>query len=407
MYRICLSALAALAMVGGCGRLVVVGDVTDGGLLDRAAPHDSDTTTEAAVESCSGDAAPGLVTLASGQNPNNLVVKATGVYWTRGADAGSTVMSLPLGGGVPTTIVAVQGEVQGLAVDATHAYWTEVVSDAGAPLPNSVVMSVPLAGGTPTTIASGQVGAGELAVDSTSVYWTTGDATIDSVMKVALDGGTPTTLASRGRTDGQPGYDVFIAVDNSNVYWAVNDDPFFGVVMVPLQGGVSNTLASETSAIYGLAVDTTNVYWTVYGHGYHSPNPPTGAINKMPLAGGVIVSVAMGDDLLGLAVDGTNVYWTSALGSVYRVPVSGGTPVTLSEQYGAYSPSTVRACTGPQGTSCGSVRSRSFVQLESRTGAEAARFQELRRGEYSHARVESVASRVVSAASRVVCAASR
>lgn len=332
MCRTCLSALAAVAMVGGCGRVAAPGDVTDGSSLDQAAPDDSDTTTDAAVESCSGDAAPGLVTLVSGQNANNLVVKATGVYWTAwGADAGSTVMSLPLGGGVPTTIVAVEGEVSGLAVDATHAYWTEVVSDAGAPLPNSVVMSVPLVGGTPTTIASGQVGAGELAVDSTSVYWTTSDATTASVMKVALDGGTPTTLASGQLASAQGGID-FIAVDDSNVYWVVNDYPFFGVVTVPLQGGVSTTLAAETSAIYGLAVDTTSVYWTAYGHGY--ANPPTGAINKMTLAKGDIVPVATGSDLIGLAVDGTNAYWTSALGSIYRVPVSGGTPVTVSSQFG-------------------------------------------------------------------------
>ncbi len=327
MHRICLSALATLAMVGGCGRLGASGDVTDGSALDRAAPHDSDTTADAAVESCSGDAAPGLVTLASGQNPSNLVVKTAGVYWARGADAGSAVMSLPLNGGVPTTIVAVQGEVQGLAVDATHAYWTEVVSDAGAPLPNSVVMSVALTGGTPTTIASGQVGAGVLAVDSTSVYWTTSDATTASVMKVALDGGTPTTLASS-----QGGID-FIAVDSSNVYWVVNDDPFFGVVTVPIQGGLTNTLGSETSAIYGLAVDSTNVYWTAYGHGY-SKLHPTGAINKAPLGGGATITIALGNNLMGLAVDGTNAYWTSVFGSVYRVPVSGGTPVILDDQKG-------------------------------------------------------------------------
>lgn len=55
-------------------------------------------------------------------------------------------------------------------MDGASVYWADY--NAGE------VLSVPLAGGTPTTLVTGQQGPVAIAVDSTSVYWANSDGSI-------------------------------------------------------------------------------------------------------------------------------------------------------------------------------------------------------------------------------------
>ncbi len=103
---------------------------------------------------------------------------ATSVYWTAYPGT-ATVMKVPLSGGTPSTLAAgATGAYldfpEGIAVDATDAYWLEQIG---------TVMKVPLDGGTPTTLSSGQLNLTSLAVDGTSVYWTS-DLVAGAVMKL-------------------------------------------------------------------------------------------------------------------------------------------------------------------------------------------------------------------------------
>ena len=93
--------------------------------------------------------------------------------------------------------------------------------------------------------------------------------------------------------------------------------------VITIDAGTPTTLASSASP-FGVAVDGTHVYWTdVRGR----------SVMKVPLAGGTPVTLASDQEqAFYLAVDATYVYWTVGIdpGAVMKVPLEGGTPVTIA-----------------------------------------------------------------------------
>jgi hypothetical protein len=94
-----------------------------------------------------------------------VVVDATYVYWVnRGAVPVDDVRRVPKSGG-PTIILATAqndyGQIEDLAVDATHVYWTTEYK----------VMRTPIGGGAPSIVAITPGPAWGVSVDDTHIYF--------------------------------------------------------------------------------------------------------------------------------------------------------------------------------------------------------------------------------------------
>jgi len=112
------------------------------------------------------------------------------------------LQSVPLAGGPPNVLSSLgTGD---LAIDATHIYF----------IASGSILEIPRGGGLVTTLASGQTTPSSIAVDASNVYWTNRYGINQStVQRAPIGGGSIVTLATnQGNTDA-------IAVDASNVYW--------------------------------------------------------------------------------------------------------------------------------------------------------------------------------------------
>jgi hypothetical protein len=202
-----------------------------------------------------------------------LDVDATNLYWSAtklvdGSPAGNAVMSMPKAGGAPT-VLAQDTTGESFTMTITHND-TQVVWVASSPQGVSDIRAVAKSGGPVTTVASAVqysvfVPQG-LAVDATHAYWseTASDQTHGSVVAAPLTGGPAVQLASVGVYPGSPSQvDVHgVAVDDTSVYWAEspNGSPG-GIRKVAKGGGVPVTLAPVESGPSSILVDGTNVYW--------------------------------------------------------------------------------------------------------------------------------------------------
>lgn len=89
---------------------------------------------------------------------------AAAVYWA--SFEGGSVFRADLSGeviGEPEEIVSDQGQLNGVAVDAEHVYWTR--RDEGT------VVRMPKDGGDEEVLASQQTRPGDIALDETTIYW--------------------------------------------------------------------------------------------------------------------------------------------------------------------------------------------------------------------------------------------
>jgi hypothetical protein len=113
-----------------------------------------------------------------------ITVDCVAVYYqvAEGGLLGSSVWSVPLGGGSPSRLATTGSPGFQIAVDAADVYFVTTTHAAPGDT-TSLIQSIPLTGGPVTTLASTASAPGGLAVDATNVYWA--DPAAGTVMKLA------------------------------------------------------------------------------------------------------------------------------------------------------------------------------------------------------------------------------
>jgi hypothetical protein len=195
-------------------------------------------------------------------------------------------------------------------------------------------MMTPLCGGTSTTLVasaftSAGAGQGDIAIDSAKVYWTNNDCVAGTctseILDAAKSGGVPAKLPS--------GSGLFV-IDSSNVYYEGSGNGADVLLEAPLSGGPPISLATIGNANGGgfgsFEVNSTDAFLN-----FQYPSTLTGGIVKVPLGGGTQVTLASVHLMYpgALAVDSANVYFVNdktGMEAVMKLSVSGGVPATIA-----------------------------------------------------------------------------
>jgi hypothetical protein len=254
-----------------------------------------------------------------------LTVDKASVYWGTGMNNGS-VWKVPIGGGTPTQVVAMQAAPHGMASDGTTLYFADQGTGGGSC--NGSLQMIPVGGGMPTNVATAQCNPLDVVVDATNVYWTnSGDG---SVWKSDKTTPNPINLVPAA---GQ-GHAAYLRVDATNVYFT---DQVGGVIdRVPIAGG--SVTAVSKSGVPGpghLAIDSTT--------GYVGSRSSSGAaLLSVPLAamGGTTTQLVMNLPAInGIETDGVHIWFAevtdvnpykAGTGEIHRVDVAGKNDTILA-----------------------------------------------------------------------------
>jgi len=270
-----------------------------------------------------------------------------------------------------TTLASFDGHVGGvngnlvLSSDGTTLYGT---TEAGGTYVDGMVFSVPIAGGNIATVVSfdgtnGNDPMAPLVLSGNTLYGTTemGGAYNGGTVFSMSASGTITTLASLNGSIGSDPYGSLIVSGNNlygTTYYGVGGGTVFSL---PLTGGTPTALAAITGMHPGanLILSGSTLYGTAWSNAY----PRTIIVFSVPITGGTPTTLASLSNPICvpyLLLSGSTLYGTrpgvapggvstlggpSGPGTLFSLPVTGGTPNTLATFDGdngnAYSP-----CTG-------------------------------------------------------------
>jgi hypothetical protein len=152
---------------------------------------------------------PLTVAAGDGDLMHAVAVDGTNVYWSTTTGPGvvssgvysGRLFQAPIEGGVATLLASDLGEVDGIASEGVHAYWTDKYS--------AELNRVPIGGGEVEVFADGGLFPQDIKILEDVVYW----STFDAILTAPVTGGPPRVLANATLTSG-------IAVDKDAVYWA-------------------------------------------------------------------------------------------------------------------------------------------------------------------------------------------
>ncbi len=258
-----------------------------------------------------------------------------------------------------TTLASINGGSNGYGVGLTLSDSTLYgTTNSGGANGYGQVFSVPITGGTPTMLASfsgtnGGGPSGSLTLSGGTLYGTTqygigpNENEYGEVFSVPVTGGTPTVLASfnGGPNGSSPAAGVTLSggtLYGTTANGGANDNG--EVFSVPVTGGTPTVLASFNYATNGqnpqadLTISGSTVYGTTEGNGLNS----YGTVFSVPVTGGtpsVLTSFNGTNGAYsqgGLLLSGSTLYGTTQsggdidYGEVFSVPVNGGGATVLA-----------------------------------------------------------------------------
>jgi len=271
----------------------------------------SSATTSSSSSGGSGGDARGPVVLASGQQqPQGIAIDATHVFWTTGS---SELDRVSKDGGEITVLAStlldpIVSSGWAIAVDDTSVFWT---SGSG-----QKVYRVGKEGGRVTVLLQQAGFPSSIALDTDQLYVTTYSDTLLSLPKV---GGAAVPLTSEAGT-----FATGIALGGGFLFWTTGAT----VKRVPTSGGATVTVVSESGSVDGLTVHAETLYWSTHVTG----STTGGAIRRADLDGQQVATLVEGLDHPGaLAVDGDTVFvLDEGSGEVLQVSSPGGQPIPLA-----------------------------------------------------------------------------
>jgi hypothetical protein len=237
--------------------------------------------------------------------PRAIAIANGNVYWID-LDA-KGVMTVPVGGGTPQPFF-----VQPNVIGTELALYDGNLLTQG----NGTIWMVPLDGGT--AVSLGQLGAFSMALDQTTVFFSGLTDCIDSYPLAGPHspddyptpvGPTASCQAGLGR----------VAVGATNVYAVVDDKPNLvsgqpgDIVSLPKAGGAVTPFATGLNVPNEIVMDGDELYVASAG-GDDLDGLGWGSIQKIAVSGGQPVTLCPARHVRTIAVDQSSVYWVEDQG---------------------------------------------------------------------------------------------
>ena len=296
----------------------------------------------------------------------------TGVGGTGGDGGVDDTCAAGDGGSQAPIVLATGNNMWGVAVDATHVYYTTALN-------SGTVARVPIGGGAVETIATNETAPNDIAVAGDQVFWaTTENPPNGRIIQASVTGASRQPLV-----DGEVARPQFVESDGTNVYYMTN---YNIIKSIPVGGGTAVTLTEGpyfSNTVDMLRVGSAlfmsnNGVWAAPTRAVKEPE--TAFIASVPTSGSTPRAAVVGrlefplfqvaadakwafysDDkyiyrvsarggvptrfvtiftdapanespIRDMASDGEHLYYAMA-GSVYRVPVDGGAPILMASGY--------------------------------------------------------------------------
>jgi hypothetical protein len=227
---------------------------------------------------------------------------ADGSLWmtaTAAADAGrgGVVLKLPIAGGAPIAIADGLGRPRAIACDGKWVFVVDVDVGGSGLLRKSAIVRLPAAAGAgPMAVLGRSEGeVDSVAIDDAHVYWS--DRLEGSILVVPKSGGEPRVLASERGLPGQ------VVVNGDTLFWVEKRSE--SLWTMPKSGGTPIRIAQDFAGFAHLVVDARGVWWV-----NEAAVDGAYRVLTLPRSGGEPVAATEPVEAIdALASDGSRLFW--------------------------------------------------------------------------------------------------